>query len=186
MARALIEESMELFLRLGEHAPAGGRMTFLAYYAARDGDLPQAERLLERAAEQFRLAGDAAGVHGCIASLGDLAIERGDARAALAHYREAQPSVLRDGSVLDLEYAFAGIAAVAALAGRPETAARLWGVVERLDENAERKMDHDDRVRFERALGALDETELRRGRALGDEHAIELLQAVSAELDAIA
>ena len=186
VARALIEESMELFLRLGEHAPAGGRMTFLAYYAARDGDLPQAERLLERAAEQFRLAGDAAGVHGCIASLGDLAIERGDARAALAHYREAQPSVLRDGSVLDLEYAFAGIAAVAALAGRPETAARLWGVVERLDENAERKMDHDDRVRFERTLGALDETELRRGRALGDEHAIELLQAVSAELDAIA
>ena len=139
--------------------------------------------MLERAIEQFRLAGDAAGVHGSVLGLGDLALARGDARAALARYLEAQPSVLRDGSVLDLEYACAGIAAVAALEGRRDAAARLWGVVARLDDEAERKMEPDDRARFEReALGDLDEGALRAGRALGDEQAVELLRAVSEEL----
>jgi predicted ATPase/DNA-binding transcriptional LysR family regulator len=181
-AQALFEESMELFLALGEHAPAGGRMTFLAEYAAREGDLERATTLLERAIEQFRLAGDTAGVHGSVLGLGDLALARGDARAALARYLEAQPSVLRDGSVLDLEYACAGIAAVAALEGRRDAAARLWGVVDRLDGEAERKMEADDRARFERALGELDERALHAGRALGDEQAVELLRAVSEEL----
>lgn len=181
-AQALFEESMELFLALGEHAPAGGRMTFLAEYAAREGDLERAATLLERAIEQFRLAGDAAGVHGSVLGLGDLALARGDARAALARYLEAQPSVLREGSVLDLEYACAGIAAVAALEGRRDAAARLWGVVARLDDDAERKMEPDDRARFERALGDLDEGALCAGRALGDEQAVELLRAVSEEL----
>jgi hypothetical protein len=76
-------------------------------------------------------------VHGSLLGLGDLALERADARAALARYLQAQPSVLREGSGFDLEYACAGIAAVAALAGRRETAARLWGVVERLDDDAD-------------------------------------------------
>ena len=72
--------------------------------------------------------------------------------AAAVHARRVVTAVLRDGSVLDLEYMCAGIAAVAALSGRRAAAARLWGVVERLDNDADRKMDHDDRARFERAL----------------------------------
>jgi hypothetical protein len=98
-------------------------------------------------------------------------------------YLEAQPSVLRDGSSLDLEYAAAGIAAVAALTGRRDIAARLWGVVERLDDDAERRMDRDDRARFERVLAP---AERQAGRALDDEAAVELLRAVSGELDAAA
>jgi predicted ATPase/DNA-binding transcriptional LysR family regulator len=185
-ARSLFEQSLELFLRLGEHAPAGGRLTFLAYYAARDGDLAGAQHLLERAAEQYRLAGDPVGVHGCVLGVGDLALERGDVREALGRYREALPSVLRDGSLFDLEYALGGIAGVAALAGHPKAAARLWGAAERLDDDAERKLDHDDRARFERALGDLDEAEVRAGRALSDEQAIELLEETADELAASA
>jgi tetratricopeptide (TPR) repeat protein len=177
---------MELFLALGEHAPAGGRMTFLAHYAAREGDLDQAEALLERAAEQFHLAGDAAGVHGCLLGLGDLALERGDTRGALARYREAQPSVLREGAAFELAYACAGIAGVAALTGRHSVAARLWGVAQRLDDDAERKMVSDDRARFERALGTPEPADVAAGRALNDEQAVELLRAVSEELDGAA
>jgi hypothetical protein len=95
------------------------------------------------------------------------------------------PACSAHGSQFDLEYATAGIAAVAALLGRPTSSARLWGVVERLDGDAERKMDRDDRVRFERVLGAVDEAEREAGRALGDEQAIELLRETTDKLGAL-
>ena len=161
-------------------------MTFLAYYAMRDGDL-EAPARYSGGAEQYRLAGDAAGVGGCIHCLGDLALEQGDVAPALARYLEAQPSVLRDGSVLDLEYAFAGYRrgrrALASLLGnRPRG---CGASSERLDANAERKMDHDDpRALYERALGALDEREVEAGRALSDDEVVALLQPTAADLAA--
>jgi predicted ATPase len=181
-ARALFEESMELFLRLGEHAPAGGRMTYLAYYAARDGDLVAARDLLERATEEYRLAGDLAGVSGCIHSLGDLALDAGDVDGALERYLEAQPLMLQAGSVLELESILAGLAAVAALRGRSETAALLWGAFERLDADAERKLEADDRARYERQLGGLDAAQVDEGRALSDEEAVALAREVAVSL----
>jgi hypothetical protein len=72
---------------------------------------------------------------------------------------------------------------IVALTGRRDIAARLWGVVERLDDDAERRMDRDDRARFERVLAP---AERQAGRALDDEAAVELLRAVSGELDAAA
>jgi predicted ATPase/DNA-binding transcriptional LysR family regulator len=181
-AEALFEESMELFLRLGDHAPAGGRMTFLAYYAARDGDLNRAESLLERATEQYRLAGDLAGVGGCIRSLGDIALERGDVRSALDRYRESRPILIQGGSTLDVAYELAGTAAVAALLGHPEVAARLWGAFLRLESESERSLDADDRVRYERALGAVDEAIVAAGRDLPEDEALELARATADDL----
>jgi predicted ATPase/DNA-binding transcriptional LysR family regulator len=183
-ARTLFEESMELFLRLGEHAPAGGRMTFLAYYAAREGDLERARSLIEQAAEQYRLAGDTAGVGGCLHSLGDIALERGDLETALLHYLEAQPALMQTGTALDLANALGGIAAIAGLSGRSSVAARLWGAVERLDAEADRKLEPDDRARYERALGELDRAELSAGHELSDELAAELARETAAELAA--
>jgi predicted ATPase/DNA-binding transcriptional LysR family regulator len=181
-ARELLEESMELFLRLGEHAPAGGRMTYLAYYAARDGDLQAATSLLERATEEYRLAGDFAGVSSCIHGLGDFALDAGDVDGALDRYLEAQPMMIQAGSVLELESILGGLAAIAALRGRPESAARLWGAFERLDAEAERKLDEDDRARYERALGDLDRSQVEAGRALSDEEALALAHEVGTTL----
>jgi predicted ATPase/DNA-binding transcriptional LysR family regulator len=183
-AEALFEESMELFLELGDHAPAGGRMTFLAYYAIRDGDLDRAESLLERATEQYRLAGDLSGVSGCIHALGDIALERGDVRSALERYRESQAILIQDGSSLDVAYELAGIAAVAALLGRGEEAARIWGAFLRMETESERLMDADDRVRYERAVGEPDETEVAAGRELTAEEALQLARATADELAA--
>ena len=183
-AQPLFEESLELFLRLGEHAPAGGRMTYLAYYAAREGELERARSLLERAVEQYRLAGDPAGVGGCIHSLGDLALDTGDEEEAVRLYREAEPLLIRSGSTLDLEIVLGGMAALAAASARREVGARLWGAFERLDDAAERRLDADDRARYERLIGELDESEVEAGRALSDDEALELARLTADEIAA--
>ena len=183
-AQPLFEESLELFLRLGEHAPAGGRMTYLAYYAAREGELERARSLLEHAVEQYRLAGDPAGVGGCIHSLGDLALDTGDEEEAVRLYREAEPLLIRSGSTLDLEIVLGGMAALAAASARREVGARLWGAFERLDDAAERKLDADDRARYERLIGELDESEVEAGRALSDDEALELARLTADEIAA--
>jgi tetratricopeptide (TPR) repeat protein len=181
-AQALFEESMDIFLRLGEHAPAGGRMTFLGYYAAREGDFDRAQALYEQATEEYRLAGDLAGVGSCIHSLGDIALQRGDVMTALGRFREAQPLLFQAGSAIDIEIALAGIAAAAALLGRPGPAARIWGAVERMDSEAERKLEADDRARYEQALGHLDPVEVQAGQALSNDAAVELARVTAAEL----
>lgn len=181
-AETQFEESRELFLELGDHAPAGGRMTFLAYYAIRDGDLDRAGSLLERATEHYRLAGDLSGVSGCIHALGDIALERGDVRSALGRYRESQAILIQGGSSLDVAHELAGSAAVAALLGRGEEAARIWGAFLRLETESERLMDADDRVRYERAVGEPDETEVAAGRELSAEEALQLARATADQL----
>jgi predicted ATPase/DNA-binding transcriptional LysR family regulator len=184
VAEGLFEDSMEIFVRLGEHAPAGGRMTFLAYYALRREDLDRAESLLERATEEYRLAGDLSGVGGCINALGDVALERADVTAALERYREAQPMLIQSGSTIDIELVLGAAAVMAGLRGQSAVAARLWGAFERLDADAERKLEVDDRARYERALGQLDDDELEAGRRLSDDEAVALAQATAADLTA--
>jgi len=185
-AQALLEESMELFLRLGEHAPAGGRMTFLAYYAAREGDLERAEQLLAEAAQQYGLAGDLVGVAGCIHSLGDLALDRGDVAGALARFVEAQPTMIKAGSTLEVAYMLGGLAAVAAARERSELAGTLWGAFERLDAEAERPMETDDRARYERFVSGIGEHDLAAGRALPDEELPAMVRAAASALTAVA
>jgi predicted ATPase/DNA-binding transcriptional LysR family regulator len=181
-AQALFEESMELFLKLGDHAPAGGRMTYLAHYAAREGDLERARSLYERAAEQYRLAGDAAGVGGCLHSLGDVALERSDVRTALEHYLEAQPLLIPTGTSFDLANVAGGIAAVAGLSGRPDLASRLWGALERLDAEADRKMAPEERANYGRGVGEPDQDELLAGQRLSDEQVVALVRSSAREL----
>jgi predicted ATPase len=181
-AKDLFEESMQLFLRLGEHAPAGGRMTYLAYYAAREGDLDGARSLLEQAVEQYRLAGDAAGVGGCLNSLGDIALEQHDLRTALRHYRAAEPLLVRSGTPIDLVVVLGAIAALAAQSGRREVASTLWGALERIDAESDRKLDADDRARYERAVGELDSRQVEAGRALSNDEAVALARNTADEL----
>ena len=179
-ADGFFEESMERFLELGEHAPAAGRMTFLAYYAAREGDLDRAESLLERGAEQYRLAGDLSGVGTCINGLGDIALDRGEVATAVERYRAAQPMLIRSGSTIDIELVLGAAAVIAAQRGQSELAARLWGAFERIDADSDRKLEVDDRSRYERALGRLDERELEAGRRLSDEEALLLARGLAA------
>jgi tetratricopeptide (TPR) repeat protein len=157
-------------------------MTFLAYYAFRDGDLERAQLLLERATEQYRLAGDEAGVGGCIHSLGDLALARGDFDVALERFREAQPLLLRSGSSFDHAYLVAAVATVAAQAGRRDVAGRLWGAFELLHEESERVLEGETHALYERMVGALDPDDVGAGRALSPDDAVALAQRTADDL----
>ena len=159
-------------------------MTYLAYYAAREGDLDRARSLLDQAVEQYRLAGDAAGVGGCLNSLGDIALEQDDLRTALRRYREAQPLLIRSGTPLDLVVVLGSIAALAAQSGRRGVASVLWGAFERIDAQSDRKLDADDRARYERAIGELDGSQMEAGRALSNDEAVALARNTADELAA--
>jgi tetratricopeptide (TPR) repeat protein len=173
---------VELFLRLGEHAPAGGRLSFLAHYAQPDGDFERARSLYEQGAEQYRLAGDNSGVWVCIHSLGDIALEQGDLTEAFVRFREAQPFILSAGTAYELAAAVGGIAAVAAAGTHTSEAGRLWGAFERLATETERRFEPHDRQIYERALGRLDDQDVDLGRTLSDDEVRELLQETTRAL----
>ena len=179
---ALRREPRDLFLRLGEHAPAGGRLTFLAYYAHRQGDLEHARALYLEGAEQYRLAGDHSGVGDCIHSVGDLALEQGDVPTAIDRFSEAQPFILRGGAPFDLALAVGGIAAVAALRGRRSDAGQLAGAFQRLVAESERHLEPQDRWKYEEHLGELEDRDVKAGRAMSDDEIRTLLKDVTRNL----
>jgi predicted ATPase/DNA-binding transcriptional LysR family regulator len=175
-ARRRIEESLELFLSLGEDAPAGGRLTYLATVARAQGDLPAAMGYFERARQHFASAGDISGVAAAIHGLGDVALEEGEPERALASYGEALEQGWTVATPWDLAYFLAGIAAACAALGRLAEAARLWGVVERLDAELEVKLD---RSLYEEVLGDLDPREKAVGAELGNQEAVGFARRLS-------
>jgi tetratricopeptide (TPR) repeat protein len=175
--RELLEQSYELFVELEQHGPAGGRLTYLAWVAQLEGDIAAMRACLERAVAEYRTAGDASGVTGTLAGLGDAALEEDDWAAALGFYRAA----LSDASEPRVYMAlFAGIGAVAARTGHPAEAARLWGAAERIESEIESKFTASDRALFERNLRALDADDLAAGRALSTDEAVALAHELTA------
>jgi tetratricopeptide (TPR) repeat protein len=179
-ARRRFEESLELFVSLGEDAPAGGRLTYLATVARAQGDLPAAMGYFERARQHFASAGDISGVAAAIHGLGDVALEDGKPERALACYGEALEQGWTVATPWDLAYFLAGIAAASAALGRLAEAARLWGVVERLDAELEIKLD---RSLYEEVLGDLDPREKAVGAELGNQEAVGLARLLSRASD---
>ena len=53
-AKEPLEQSLERFLELGQHAPAGGRLSYLGELAYEDGDLDATRRYYERSVEELR------------------------------------------------------------------------------------------------------------------------------------
>jgi len=179
-ARRRFEESLELFVSLGEDAPAGGRLTYLATVARAQGDLPAAMGYFERARQHFASAGDTSGVAAAIHGLGDVALEEGKPKQALAYYGEALEQGWTVATPWDLAYFLAGIAAASAALGRLAEAARLWGVVERLDAELEIKLD---RSLYTEVLGDLDPREKAVGAELGNQEAVGLARRLGRASD---
>jgi predicted ATPase/DNA-binding transcriptional LysR family regulator len=178
-ARRRFEESLALFVELGEHGPAGGRLTFLGAVAREQGDLAAARRFLERSREHYGRAGDAAGVCGATHSLGDIALDEGDYSEALAIYGEALDLGEPVGNPRDQAYILAGIASSSAALGRRAEAGRLWGAVERMAGELDVGITSYDRRAYEQVLGELDAEEITAGAALSNEEALELGRELS-------
>jgi predicted ATPase/DNA-binding transcriptional LysR family regulator len=177
-ARARFRRSGELFARLGMHGPAGGRESFLAELARAEGDSREAREAYERSVRSYEAAGDAAGVAGSLQGLGDVALDVGDAETALAHYRAALDWLPPAERPFDLLYVLGGFAAVAAITGRPDEAARLWGAVEGLEADLDHAMHAVTRAPYENVLGELDPRLVAAGRRLSAERAVALARAL--------
>jgi tetratricopeptide (TPR) repeat protein len=178
-ARRRFEESLALFVELGEHGPAGGRLTFLGAVAREQGDLAAARRFLERSREHYGRAGDVAGVCGATHSLGDIAPDEGDYSEALAIYGEALDLGEPVGNPRDQAYILAGIASSSAGLGRRAEAGRLRGAVERMAGELDVGITSYDRRAHEQVLGELDAEEITAGAALSNEEALELGRELS-------
>jgi predicted ATPase/DNA-binding transcriptional LysR family regulator len=178
-ARRRLEESLELFVKLGEHGPAGGRLTFLAGVAREQGDLSAAQRYFERSRELYGRAGDVAGIGAATHGLGDIALDGDEPVRALELYGEALEIDEAVTSAHDDAYILAGIASACAALGRRSEAARLWGAVERMDGELDIGISSYDRAAYERVLGELDPNELAAGRGLSNPEALTLAHELS-------
>jgi predicted ATPase/DNA-binding transcriptional LysR family regulator len=176
-ALPLLQQSRELFTRLGMHAPAGGRATFIAELARSEGDLGAAREAYERAVDSYTAAGDAGGVAGALHGLGDVALDADDAETALARYREALEHAPTVGKPFDLVYVLAGLAAAASSLGATEAAARLWGAVERLEDELEHRLPDRVRLSYEQRVGDPDRRLVEAGRELALEDARALARS---------
>ena len=178
-ARELFEESLALFLELGELGPR-----------RRTAELPRERRHGRRGhRRRSRPTGSAAREHvgarpataaACAAAthgLGDLALEAGDGERALAHYAEAL-------EVADLAWRTTRITANClaghrgrgrAAGGTAGEAARLWAAAQRLDaEHRGPASGASERARYERFLGSLPAVD----GELGVEDALSLARAL--------
>ena len=124
-ARELFEESLALFLKLGDLGPAGGRLSYLASVAMEQGDADAARAYWERARQLWSEAGDRNGVTAATHGLGDLALDARDGEHALGYYVEALGMAGADDDHEVIANCLAGIAAVLAGRGQAAEAATL-------------------------------------------------------------
>jgi predicted ATPase/DNA-binding SARP family transcriptional activator len=102
----------------------------------------------------LRLAvwGLAARLHG----FGDQALDRRDVSEARRLYRESLEIGLQLKHDTQMAYCLAGLAAVGALRGRLDQAARLWGSINAFERTSGTPLNDAERRRYERVLGGLE------------------------------
>jgi non-specific serine/threonine protein kinase len=165
-AKRFLEESFERFLELEQHAPAGGRLSYLAELSREEGDLAAMQRYYERSIEQYEQAGDESGVAGSIEGLAFVAFEQDD----LGRAGELFTRALEGTDELGLAHVLAGIAAIAARNGDRTGAARLLGAVERLESELDAAPISATRPGYAEAVGEADAD----GRGLSRDEAVAL------------
>jgi MalT-like TPR region len=130
------------------------------------GRYAHAAELLEEAIRLFEEAG-ATQVWFARHGLADLRLEEGDLEMAEFLYR----GVLSAGRLIPEQrsaaYALGGLAATAAARGELERAGRVWGAVERLEDERGARLQSVERARYMRFLDQLDEEDLSREREIG-------------------
>jgi hypothetical protein len=156
-----------------------GRLTFLAGIEDEAGNVEEEVALYRRARDGFRRAGDEGGVAIAVASLSQLALERGDVESGLAFAREALASARTEGWQHTVAQCLAAVGAAYARAGRGDDAARVWGAVERLEEECGVRIQDRDRLLL--LFGPLDEARVAEGRTLSDDEAVALAAVSSSE-----
>jgi hypothetical protein len=147
-------------------------LTFLAEMEEHAGDVDAAVALMRRARDGYQRAGDDDGVALTVAGLSLVALEAGDVDSGLALSRDGLERAWEKGAPRTVAQCFAGVAAAYAAAGRIDDAARLWGAVERMEDESGVPIQERERVLLVR--GPLDEARVAEGRALSGDEAVAL------------
>jgi non-specific serine/threonine protein kinase len=153
-AAEFLEEAIPLFRATGDRAFVAQTMVALgrvAYYGR--GDLDRAEALFQEALAESEATADAYGAGIALTNLGKVARDRRDYPRAATSYVESLTLHLEEGDNIRIAGCLRGLATVAAFAGEPEQAARLFGAADALREATGAAVPRR-RGQYERAVAA--------------------------------
>jgi hypothetical protein len=103
-----------------------------------------------------RKRNDRVSLAGTLHSIGDVELDDQEFGSAARLYGESLSLELEVGKRQRIiTYCFAGFAAVEAARGEVQRAGRLWGIVERQEGERGFKLNHRERVRYERRIETL-------------------------------
>jgi predicted ATPase/class 3 adenylate cyclase len=177
-ARVAYEASLQEFGDLSRPGGVAAATHGLGQVYRDLGDREKARSLLTAAADTHGERHDRTGLAVTLHSIADLELDDRQLAVAAERYRESLSIERGLGRRQHTTYCLAGLAAVAAARGDAESAGRLWGVVERLEEERGFKLNHFERVRYEQIIatvagGAAFEEAVSTGRALSLERALD-------------
>jgi tetratricopeptide (TPR) repeat protein len=153
-ARATYEESLALATRRGDSRGAYRAVWGLGLVEQEVGDLQVAVELLEQSLALAQAEDDLWAAGRMLHSLGDLALDQHVTDHARMRYREAGSIGARIGDDHLVAYCLAGLAAVAALGKKAETAGRFWGAFQALEMSSGGWIVDYDRERYEKLVTA--------------------------------
>ena len=129
-AAPMLEEAEALHRQAGRVAAIRRVLHLRGQQRAAVGDIEGGLRLLRESAALSRAAGDVFSDVSTTHSIGDLELEAGELDAAAEAYEDGLRKAWETGTDRLVCYCLAGLAAVAAVRGDAERAARLWGFAE--------------------------------------------------------
>lgn len=127
--RPRLEEAAVVLTRLGNNRGLTKLYSNTAYVALTEGRVDEANELLERALEVPGVGDDPWRLAGILGNLGLSRLFAGEPRAARAAFADALRHFTTNGFDDDIGESLAGLAAIAAIEGDLEVAARLRGAV---------------------------------------------------------
>ncbi|MGH3079711.1 MAG: BTAD domain-containing putative transcriptional regulator [Gaiellaceae bacterium] len=166
-ARAHLREAIELSRRVSARDSLAHALHSLGELERDHGRHALAAELLEEALQIKEEARDERAAGSTRHGLGDLRLEQGDHEAAENLYRSVLAYHRIEDDKRQIAYALGGLAATAAIRGALERAGRLWGVVERLEDERGARLRSFERSRYTRFLATLDAAALAHERAIG-------------------
>ncbi len=152
-ARAHYEESLTMKRELGDRRGIAISLNNLGNLAYDQGDYPAAWALYEESLAISRELGNRWGIAMSLNNLGNLAYDQGDYPAARTLYDESLAIKRELGDRPGVAESLEGLASFAALAD-PSRAARMWGAAEKLREDLGASLPPNERLRYERHVGA--------------------------------
>ena len=189
-ARSLAEEAKAIFVEVGDRRGAALMDHNLGLWALARGDWPGARAYLEAGLAGARDIGSDQMTGNSLVDLGVLALYDGREDDACSLFAEGLESAGRAGWQINIAYCASGLACIAAARGDTETAARLLGAAEGVEERVGAPIQPYARQAFDQgaapvrerlaepAIAAVWST----GRAMTEDDAISFGLATAAEL----